>query len=312
MKLGYIRMPDPRPGANGLEALKGQLNLADDLGYHLGYLPKVDPTHFIKSDKFSTKNVKVGLDATAFGQLSPGEMEAAVRSVHNALGGKLNLGIEMCCGRKTTEHRANAQNFETLFSRSFEAMADPKSRFPMREPCPKIIGMPVTGAYTESALAAARGYLPLAPSWLTDAQVARHWPAIVAGATSARRRARPEHWQLARCIVVHDSARVIERYVFGPDSPIRAYYTKLSRRGLIGPDVDAQLKRIVIAGSSSQVAERLLALQEVACEIGTVYVIDPSGRDPEMTKNTMVRLAENVIPMVDSAQVSATKELEKT
>jgi len=137
-------------------------------------------------------------------------------------------------------------------------------------------------------------------------------PAIVAGATSALRRAQPSQWQVNRVVVVHENAQTVHNYLHSSHSPIRRHFTYLAQRGLIDADVDAHLKRVVIAGSAQKVAEEILALREVVGEFGTLNIIDPVGNDANLMRKTMVQLAEEVLPMVTKSTVSHFKNLEKT
>lgn len=309
MKLGYIRMQDASRASVGLD----QLALADRLNFQFAYFPNVDPHQFAPLLRTPTKTTQIALDASAFGALTPSQIENAVRSVNHSLGGKLCLGVEMCGADALPKAKSAAQAFETLFSydpRPERALSI--SRFPMKPPCPDIIGVPVTGSCQEVSRAAARGYFPMTPSWLPEADVARLWPAIVAGATSAVRRASLCHWQLARVVVVHDDPATLNTYVYGPHSPIRHYFAQLAQRGLIDGKIDAYLKSVVIAGPADKVAEDILSLREAVGEFGTLHMIDPPGSDTNMIRNTMVRLAEDVIPIVNKVDAPALKNLERT
>lgn len=313
MKLGLIRMPDLHPMRGEQRAIENLLDLANSLEIDLAYFPRLGPQQISRPHAFRNNHLKIGLDASAFGLLSPRDLEIAIREVNERFEGQLCLGVRMCSGNGSTQSRVEAQNYETMFSQAPSGNAPSvPSRFPMKAPCPKIIGLPMNGSLQEAAVAAARGYDPLTPSWLSHRDVAHHWPAIVKGATLALRRARPSHWQLARSIVVHDDPATVDAYVFGARSPIRAYYSRLARHGLIDSNIDGALKKLVIAGSAKKVAENVLTLQEAVGEFGTLHVVDHAGRDPEMTRNTMVRLAQDVMPMVTKIGADTSKELERT
>ena len=286
MKLGLIRTPSPRATDVSRTALYDELALAGSLGFDLAYLPKADPRWLMPyASSPKLEHLRICLDASAFGRISPSDLEAAVRSTADALDGKLYIGIEMCSQKSSVRSRSEAQNFETLFAQDESNPIDyVASRFPMRPPCPEVVGIPVTGCAQEAALAAARGYRSLTPSWLPLREVARHWPAIVAGATSTLRRTRPSFWHLARTIVIHDDPAVLNRYVYGPQSPIRAYYSRLAASGLIDQDIDEVLKQVVIAGSVAQVAENILALREAVGNIGTLHFVSHAGCDTAMTR----------------------------
>ena len=313
MELGYIGLPDGHRVQDIRFKMQEQLMLADHLGFTSAYLPKIDPHQFAATQGAQTHNIKITLDASAFALSGPSALECAVREIDDQLDGRLNLGVAICGPNASHQCKAAAQTFETLFS--YDRPADPvfaPSRFPMKSPRPDIVGLPTSGLWTEAKVAATRGYCPMTPSWLPDKEVARIWPAIVAGATSALRRAQPSQWQVNRVVVVHENAQTVHNYLHSSHSPIRRHFTYLAQRGLIDANVDAHLKRVVIAGSAQKVAEEILALREVVGEFGTLNIIDPVGNDANLMRKTMVQLAEEVLPMVTKSTVSHFKNLEKT
>lgn len=312
MKLGFIRMPDHHQRDVSHAAIAQRLKLADRLGIYIAYLPKVSPTQVLALEDVQNKTLKIAIDATSFGRRAPRDLEASVRYLNNALQERLYLGIDICCDSACAQQRAQAQEFETIFSQDTGIGASgQKAVFPMQSPCPKVLGLPVQGTPQEAAFAAARGYLPLTPSYLSVAEAARHWPSIVAGATSTLRRANPNHWQLARSIVIHNDRATLESYVFGAKSPIRAYYARLKNLGQLHGCIDAHLRSSVIAGSAQQVAEKILALKETVGDIGTLYFMDHPESNTAIMRNTLVRLAQDVMPQVRTTDRPTFKELEK-
>jgi hypothetical protein len=313
MKLGFIRMPDQHLHDAPSIAITSQLKLADELGIHIAYLPTLLPRQLLALGGAQTKTLKIALDATSFGRMAPREMERSVRQINDALQERLYLGIDICCDSSCARQRSQAQEFETIFAYgSVFGQHLVNAPFPMKAPCPKILGLPVQGTTQEIAFAAARGYMPMTPSYLSAADAAHHWPAMVAGATSALRRAKPRHWQIARNIVIHDDRATREAYVFGAKSPIRKHYNRLNNLGLLKDSVDTHLKNSVIAGSSQQVADKILALKETAGDIGTLYFIDHPQSDANIARDTMVRLVQNVMPQLKTTDIRTFKELENT
>ena len=312
MKLGYIGMPDTnRPKISPFQHHE-HLALADTLEFRAAYFPKISARDILNSD-IGAGDTKIVLDAASFGAGAPSEIEAAVREANTQLQGRLHLGVEICGPKDSATTKAQSQAFETLFSygtKSDHMFA--QSRFPMKPPCPEIVGLPRSGSCSEARVAASRGYSPMTPSWLIEKDVARVWPAIVGGATSALRRAQPDQWQINRMIVVHEDAETVKTYVKGTNSPIRRYFEHLARCGLIPNDVDRHLCQTVIAGSAQKVAEDILALREGVGAFGTLNFIDPDGSDANMTKMTMIRLVEDVMPMVSTSDISQLKNLERT
>ena len=311
MKLGLIGPHDGGEPRVGCPELQSQLNLASSLGFDQVYFSGMRPDDLATLPIDQTTQIKIGMDARAFGPCPPSEIERVVLKTQDRLGCRLALGLKMYGAGASSTQLTKAQAFDTLFSQ------DPRTeltfgaqRYPIKPQCPDVIGLPVTGACEDVAIAAARGYYAMSPSWLPAPQLARHWPAIVQGATSALRRARRAYWQVARMIVVHEDAATLDAYIYGTNSPFRRYYTYLSICGLIGSDVDAHLRRVVIAGSASKVADTILKLRETAGAFGSLQIVNPAGNDPTMTRGTMIRLAEQVRPLVAAAGLENFKELE--
>lgn len=309
MKLGFIGMPD---GDSRFSA-RADLALADSLNFQQAYFPKIHPNDVVAPNRAPNSTLKIALDAAAFAALAPTQIEDAVRITNDRLEDQLTIAIEMVGANATPQKKSQAEAFETLFSYDPRIeQAFPASRFPMKPPRPDIIGLSVIGAVDEARRAAARGYLPMTPSWLPTDGVARIWPAIVSGATSAVRRAQPSQWQINRMVVIHDDAHTLASYIYRPTSPYRRHLLRLAQQGLIDADIDKHLKRTIIAGSANKVANDILALRETVGEFGTLNIVDPAGSDPNITKNTMIRLAEDVTPMVTKTIVSPHRNLEKT
>lgn len=313
MKLGYVGLSDESRSKSAVADALDRLKLADRLGFAVAYLPKCDPARVASWAADVTGKIEITLDATAFGPKAPSDIIKDVRQVHDQLDGRLNLGLQMCGPDASSKCKADAQAFETLFSQSAHSGGwHIPSRFPMKPPSPQIYGLPMTGTPAEARLAAARGYAPMTPSWLAVNDLARVWPNIVAGATSAVRRACPSLWQVNRLVVVHDDCSVLDGYLYGPQSPVRAYVKRLAKYDLIDGDLDAFVQRVVIAGPPSKVAQDILSLREIVGQFGTLNLIDCDAAQDGLTRETMVRLAEEVMPMVENADVRHLKSLERT
>jgi hypothetical protein len=313
MKLGLIRLADRHSTYGVRMTLNDTLKFANDANIELAYLHKVSPKQAIAAhSNLPSSTLKIGLDAAAFNIDCPSDLERAVRAANADLGGNLCIGLNMSNASSSVKCRTQAQTFETLFSHTQNKMLPCKtSQYPMRAPCPEVLGLPVTGAPQEAALSAARGYRNLTPSWLPAHDVARHWPAIVSGATSSLHRARPAFWQVARTIVIHNDPAVLDAYIYGAHSPIRAYYTALANTGVIQSNVNKILENVVISGSVEQVTNRLLALRHAVGNIGTLHFVDHAGSNAEMSRNTLVQLTENVMPLMAKDRTGAAKEMEK-
>lgn len=304
MKFGYIGMPDLRKNRRNL------VKLAEKLDFRFVYLPRTGPDKIPRLDQDSS--LSLVLDASAFGDVPPSQLEADVRKANGFLDGRLCLGLQTCDAQASPRNKAAAQAMETLFSYDPRPGQATQSRYPMKPPRPKILCLPTSGHSADSAAAAARGYDPLTPSWLPETEVARHWPAIVQGATAALRPARPSQWHIARAVVVHDDPATLESYAYGPNSPFRQYYAHLAAHGLLQGDLDKLMRRLVIAGDGTKVADDLSALHEAVGAFGTLHIIDPAGSDPNMTRNTIIKLTEDVMPQIETSNTPALKTLETT
>ena len=314
MELGFIRAPDLHIPNERHMSICDALMLTESAGYASLYLPRVDPVSFIERyANVPVKRLSVGFDATSISYSVPSDMNAILRQMERCLHDRLTIGVEMCGARSSVKSRMDAQNFEALLAGAAKSFT---SNLLVDEDCRvtnvTVLGLPFSGDTREITLSASRGYRSLSPSWLTTSELARHWPAHVVGATSALRPARLIDWHVARTVFVHEDPTLVENYVFGESSPIRAYYTHLARHRVIGPDVERVMREVVLAGSSVHVAERLLALRERVGAFGTLHIMDHIGHDADLTRQSLIDLAEVVLPHVMRGQAVEMKELEKT
>lgn len=134
----------------------------------------------------------------------------------------------------------------------------------------------------------------LSVSWLNPTALAQHWAAHVTACTHKGRRVQPEHWRIARTIIVSDDPTKTSAAVFGSQSPCRAYYGKVARSA--GLEVEALMKECVIHGTLAEVLADLQILKETCGPFGTLTLVDHAWPDHEMARLSMASLATALCP----------------
>lgn len=303
MLLGLIRDPDP---ADPVDAKNGSLEtiaLADCLGLRQVQLCARDERDLDLIIEM-TERIRIGLGAARLNGRSPGAKARDLRAMQDRAGGRLVLGLP---SDTSPGARREAETLETLVSEpglcplSADLPTDP--RFPIAPPRPEILGLPVTGTPQEAAASAALGRLILSPAWITPQALSWHWPAIVAGATHARRRVHPAHWHVARCVMVSDDPDAIARFTNGP---VRAY---LMRCGVAETDLRRLLPHLVIAGPAARVASAISRMRNRVGPFGVLHCIDPGG-DAAPVRETLTRMVRDVLPALDGNAPDRARQME--
>jgi len=188
---------------------------------------------------------------------------------------------------------------------------------PLQTPHPPIVVTAVAPFSKGVTEAAARGWEPISANFLMPQWVKSHWPKYVEGCERIGKPADPAAWRVARSICVADDDKTAEAYATGPDSPYRFYYkslyTKLKKNGRIElfkthrdqPDDEVTLdfvcEKLIIHGSPSKVADKVLALREEIGDFGTLLYAGKDWADREMGRRSMILAAEQVLPRVNAA-----------
>lgn len=189
---------------------------------------------------------------------------------------------------------------------------------PLQRPHPPIIVTAVAPFSKGVTEAAARGWDPISANFLMPQWVASHWPKYVEGCERAGRPADPANWRVAKSIFVADDLDTARRYATDPDSPYVYYYkqlfTKLKKHGRINlfkeyrdqPDDEVTLEhvceRLIIWGTPEKVADDLLAFREETGDFGKLLLAGKDWKDVELSRRSMVLLAEQVKPRVNDAE----------
>ena len=188
---------------------------------------------------------------------------------------------------------------------------------PLQRPHPPIVVTAVAPFSKGVTEAAARGWDPISANFLMPVWVKTHWTKYVEGCARVNRAADPANWRVAKTICVAADDRTAKAYATDPNGPYVYYYrslmAKLKRRGSLGifkidpnmPDSDVTLEmvcdKLIIHGSPQKVADGILALQEEIGEFGTLLYAGMDWQDRDLARNSMILLAEKVIPLVNSS-----------
>jgi alkanesulfonate monooxygenase SsuD/methylene tetrahydromethanopterin reductase-like flavin-dependent oxidoreductase (luciferase family) len=136
------------------------------------------------------------------------------------------------------------------------------------------------------------------------------------GCERGSRTADPANWRVAKSVFVAKDAATAKAYATDPDGPYVYYYrslfTKLKKNGRIElfktrrdqPDDEVTLEmicdKLIIYGTPDSVADQLLAFQEEVGTFGTLLYAGKDWKDRELGRQSMILMAEKVIPLVNA------------
>jgi alkanesulfonate monooxygenase SsuD/methylene tetrahydromethanopterin reductase-like flavin-dependent oxidoreductase (luciferase family) len=187
---------------------------------------------------------------------------------------------------------------------------------PLQRPHPPIVVTAVAPFSQGVTEAASRGWDPISANFLMPAWVKTHWPKYVEGCARAGRPADPANWRVAKSIFVADDEATAKAYATDPDGPYvgyyRSLYTKLKKNGRIElfkthrdqPDDEVTLEfvcdRLIIHGTPSGVADKLLAFEAEVGRFGTLLYAGKDWTDRDLGRRSMILMAEKVLPLVEA------------
>jgi alkanesulfonate monooxygenase SsuD/methylene tetrahydromethanopterin reductase-like flavin-dependent oxidoreductase (luciferase family) len=187
---------------------------------------------------------------------------------------------------------------------------------PLQRPHPPIVVTAVAPFSKGVTEAAARGWEPISANFLMPAWVKSHWPKYVEGCERGGRAADPANWRVAKSVFVAKDAATAKAYATDPDGPYVYYYrslfTKLKKNGRIElfktrrdqPDDEVTLEticdKLIIYGTPDSVADQLLAFQEEVGTFGTLLYAGKDWKDRELGRQSMILMAEKVIPSINA------------
>jgi alkanesulfonate monooxygenase SsuD/methylene tetrahydromethanopterin reductase-like flavin-dependent oxidoreductase (luciferase family) len=185
---------------------------------------------------------------------------------------------------------------------------------PLQRPHPPIVVTAVAPFSKGVTEAASRGWDPISANFLMPAWVKSHWPKYVEGCARAGRPADPANWRVAKSIFVANDEVTAKAYATDPDGPYvgyyRSLYTKLKKNGRLElfktrrdqPDDEVTLEsicdRLIIYGTPSSVADKLLAFAEEVGRFGTLLYAGKDWKDRDLGRRSMILMAEKVLPLV--------------
>ena len=184
---------------------------------------------------------------------------------------------------------------------------------PLQKPHPPIALSLVSPNSLSAKSAGERGWIPLSGNFFHQRYLRGHWEKYLEGCEAAGRRADPDIWRVARCILVTESDAQAEDYLADPGNGLSYYYSffrhsfaqgrkalHLIKPDLATPDealtLDAIKQSQVIAGSPRRVLERLVALREESGHFGTLLMTGHDWDDPKLWRRSMELLAGEVMP----------------
>ncbi len=194
---------------------------------------------------------------------------------------------------------------------------------PLQRPHPPIVVTAVAPFSKGVTEAAARGWDPISANFLMPQWVASHWPKYVEGCERAGRAADPANWRVAKSVFVADDLDTAREFATNPNSPYRFYYsqllTKMRKHGRVNlfkeykdqPDDEVTLDKVcdklIIWGTPDKVADELLAFREETGDFGTLLLAGKDWADVELSRRSMVLMAEQVKDKVNDAEKSSRK-----
>jgi alkanesulfonate monooxygenase SsuD/methylene tetrahydromethanopterin reductase-like flavin-dependent oxidoreductase (luciferase family) len=187
---------------------------------------------------------------------------------------------------------------------------------PLQRPHPPIVVTAVAPFSKGVTEAASRGWDPISANFLMPAWVRTHWPKYVEGCARAGRPADAANWRVAKSIFVADDEATAKAYVTDPNGPYvgyyRSLYTKLKKNGRIElfkthrdqPDDEVTLEsvcdRLIIYGTPSGVADKLLAFEAEVGRFGTLLYAGKDWTDRDLGRRSMILTAEKVLPLLEA------------
>jgi alkanesulfonate monooxygenase SsuD/methylene tetrahydromethanopterin reductase-like flavin-dependent oxidoreductase (luciferase family) len=187
---------------------------------------------------------------------------------------------------------------------------------PLQRPHPPIVVTAVAPFSKGVTEAAARGWDPISANFLMPAWVKSHWPKYVEGCERGGRAAEPANWRVAKSVFVAEDTATAKAYATDPNGPYVYYYrslfTKLKKSGRIElfktrrdqPDDEVTLEmicdKLIIYGTPESVADQLLAFQDEVGKFGTLLYAGKDWKDRELGRQSMVLMAEKVMPRVNA------------
>ncbi|MGI9569315.1 MAG: LLM class flavin-dependent oxidoreductase [Desulfobulbia bacterium] len=196
---------------------------------------------------------------------------------------------------------------------------------PLTRPHPPVVVTALAPYSHGITLAAERDWHPISCQYVQAHWIATHLPKYLEGLKNAEKPQDPRGWRVAKCIFVSDDENTAVAYARSPDGPYGHYFSNLMQKlgaggklGLFGtyPDqpeaeitLEQSLETQVIAGTVDSVVNQLLSFREQIGEFGNLVYTGLDWADAELSRRSMVLMAEEVIPRINDALKDREKEL---
>jgi alkanesulfonate monooxygenase SsuD/methylene tetrahydromethanopterin reductase-like flavin-dependent oxidoreductase (luciferase family) len=185
---------------------------------------------------------------------------------------------------------------------------------PLQRPYPPIVVTAVAPFSAGITEAAARGWDPISANFLFPKWVKTHWTKYVEGCERIERTPTAKDWRIAKTVFVANDEATAKAYAMGSDGPYYYYYrtlfSKLKRRGALGVfkkdpqqhddivTLEGVMKELMIFGTPNQVADQIHSFQGEVGQFGTLLYAGVDWKDPTLAKQSMVLMAEKVMPQL--------------
>jgi alkanesulfonate monooxygenase SsuD/methylene tetrahydromethanopterin reductase-like flavin-dependent oxidoreductase (luciferase family) len=181
---------------------------------------------------------------------------------------------------------------------------------PFQKPYPPIVITAILPNSNGIAAAAARGWAPISANFVHPWVVKTHWPKYVEGCRAAGREPRGEEWRVAKSIFVADDDATVRRV----RKTFDYYFRNLLRKGQAqrgttlfkhDPSVpdeavtdDYIASQLLIAGTVSEVVDRLSAFREHVGPFGRLLYAGHDWAEPKAMRRSMELMALKVLPQL--------------
>ena len=197
---------------------------------------------------------------------------------------------------------------------------------PLQRPHPPIVVTAVAPFSKGVTEAAARGWDPISANFLMPAWVKSHWPKYVEGCERGGPRRRYRELAGRQERVRRQGRGDRKGLCHRPERALclllSSLFTKLKRGGRIElfktrrdqPDDEVTLEaicdKLIIHGTPESVADQLLAFQDEVGSFGTLLYAGKDWKDRELGRQSMILMAEKVMPRVNAGISDRSKAAE--
>ena len=187
---------------------------------------------------------------------------------------------------------------------------------PYQKPYPGVVCTALTPYSKGPTAVGERGWSLITSNFVQGVGAASHWQAFREGCENVGDRTAAKKWRVARLIFVAEDMETADRYAMSLDGPyglcMRHIHYKLSANGNLGvfknsPDQKDSaitpeycMKNLVISGTPEIVADKILALRNVAGPFETLLYVGVDWQDRNLAQKSMELFAREVVPRINT------------